>query len=542
MFLADKKYLVAIFHRSSQELSVPLMIYLGTVLMIQCNGSKHHVVCRNLKIVILSTLVLLLALLTIVRFGNAQPTIQTLSATDITATSATLTGNLNTNGQDTDWSFKVFDASGAEIQTVCPDAWNAASTGLSEVTCPVTGLQPATTYGFALIAIWHGGSGDYQYGSIVSFTTLGEMVSIFTNIFTAISTTGGGALTDWALSNLRMTPSHPQVGDHLTFQVGLTALSTNAPYPQNVGADCWVDSFPPFPPVGASPTGGAITYLGPTGAPMTLTVNYPWTATAGTHTITCSAIAASDPDVSNNQLTVTFMVGTSQPSVAVPFDFTMALTPISQSVNPGGAANYMVGLSYSDSSYAGTTVNIQLTGLGPGMDYQLSQSGSLTITTSPMTPTGVYTFTITGSALGVNHQTAGTINVTPQSSSVSTASAPMSTTSTFNTRSLESTLTSVVTETATVQPTSNSTPSSTVDFPSLLRQNSLLIIAVLAIALIAIWFKGRARSTSSPPQTQPTPINATYCSHCGTQNPATNRFCRKCGAKLVDTTNSQSQA
>ena len=94
---------------------------LELVLTTHCNGSNRPSVCRKLKVVIVSTLVLLL-LLGAVRFGIAQPTVQTLSATDITATSATLTGNLNTNGQDTDWSFKVFDSSGTEIQTVCPDA------------------------------------------------------------------------------------------------------------------------------------------------------------------------------------------------------------------------------------------------------------------------------------------------------------------------------------------------------------------------------------------------------------------------------------
>ena len=510
--------------------------------MIQCNGVNRLLLCRDLKRVILSTLVLLVVLLGVVRFGSAQPTVQTLSATDITGTSATLTGNLNTNGQDTDWAFKVFDSSGAEIQTVCSDAWNAASTGQSEVTCPVTGLQPATTYGFALIAIWHGGSGGYQYGSVVSFTTSGEMVSIFTNVFTAISTTGSGAVTDWALSNLRITPSHPQVGDHLTVQVDLTALSTNAPYPQDVGAGCWVDSLPPFPPVGASPTGGAITYPGPTGVPTTLTVNYPWAATAGTHTVTCSAIVASDPDASNNQITSTFIVGATQSSAAVPFDFTMVLNPVSQSVSPGGTANYMVDLSYSDPSYAGTTINIQVTGLGPGMDYQLSPSGSLTITTSPMTPNGAYTFTLSGLALGVNHQTAGTINVISQSNSISTASPSANSISASTTPNLESTLTSVVTETATVQPSSTSSLNSTVDVLGLLRQYSLLIIAVLAIALVAVLLRGRARTASLPPQTQPTPINVTYCSQCGNQNPATNRFCKICGAKLVNSTSSQSQA
>jgi hypothetical protein len=196
---------------------------------------------------------------------------------------------------------------------------------------------------------------------------------------------------------------------------------------------------------------------------------------------------------------------------------------------------------YSDPPYAGTMINVQLTGLGPGIDYALSQNGALTITTSPTTPTRSYPFTIIGSASGVTHQTGGTLIVT-QSNSVSTAPVTITTPPTTTTSSLVATVTSVVTQTATVQPSPTSTESSisntqttTSDIIGLLQQNNLLTIAILMIlvlALAASMMRRRGKSNVQATQTQPPAINVTYCTHCGTQNPATNSYCRKCGTKL----------
>ena len=341
------------------------------------------------------------------------PGAETDAATSVTDTSATLNGVVTTNGQDTFWMFSVSDANGGFVQN-CPSGnlqFVPPSVGTQSVTCQASQLQPSTTYHFDLQACWQP-AGTCGYGIALSFTTSTQMNTIFTNILTALH-----PVTDWAISNLRITPSSPKVGDQLTFALDLTALNTNGPYPQSVGTNCWVDNAPPLPPVGASPNGGATTYYGPTGTPLTLTVNYPWTATAGTHTITCWVDPTKDPDTSNNKISLTITVG-SGPST--PFDFNMALSPSSESVNPGGTTNYMVLLSYSDPSYSGTTINVQLTGLGPGMDYQLSPTGALTITTSPSTPAGTYTFTVVGSALGVTHQTSGALTVTQQSITTTT--------------------------------------------------------------------------------------------------------------------------
>jgi hypothetical protein len=98
----------------------------------------------------------------------------------------------------------------------------------------------------------------------------------------------------------------------------------------------------------------------------------------------------------------------------IPFDFTLQLSPSTVTVKQGESANFMVLLTYSDPSYAWTTVNIQITGLGPGMQYQLSTSGNLAIFTSPSTPLGTYAINVEGIAYGVYHQTSGTLILTAE--------------------------------------------------------------------------------------------------------------------------------
>ena len=96
----------------------------------------------------------------------------------------------------------------------------------------------------------------------------------------------------------------------------------------------------------------------------------------------------------------------------VAFDFTILLSPTSITVEPGAVGNFKLLLTYSDPSHQGTMINIQVTGLGSGMNFQLSTLGDLTITTSSTTPPGTYPFTVIGSAQGKTHQTSGIIIVT----------------------------------------------------------------------------------------------------------------------------------
>ncbi len=95
-----------------------------------------------------------------------------------------------------------------------------------------------------------------------------------------------------------------------------------------------------------------------------------------------------------------------------PFDFTLLLSPTSITVEQGETGTFKVLLTYSDPSYSGTVINIQVTGLGPGMTHQLSPTGDIKITTSSSTSPGTHPITVIGSAQGKTHKTSGTITVT----------------------------------------------------------------------------------------------------------------------------------
>jgi hypothetical protein len=101
-------------------------------------------------------------------------------------------------------------------------------------------------------------------------------------------------------------------------------------------------------------------------------------------------------------------------ALASGFDFNLALSPSSVSVKQGAIASFKILLAYSDPSYEGTIINIQVAGLGSGMNWGLTQAGDLTITTSSTTPTGTYTIVVIGSAQGVTRQTSGSLTVTTE--------------------------------------------------------------------------------------------------------------------------------
>jgi len=112
------------------------------------------------------------------------------------------------------------------------------------------------------------------------------------------------AATDWAVLSVSMSPSNPQVGDLVTFSMVVAALSSPAPFPQDLTAICQID--------GVSCGGGTITYPGPMGAQFTVSTQSPWTATTGTHTLAWGVATIPvglDPNKGNNEMSVIFTVG-----------------------------------------------------------------------------------------------------------------------------------------------------------------------------------------------------------------------------------------
>ena len=338
-----------------------------------------------LKLALMLVLLIAFTASTIVK---AQPTVQTLPAdgptTDIYGTFYGINGKINMNGQDTEYTFMLFDSSGGLIGYY-PEPYatlTSSSVACSSGTCDVgvalwiyrnqpglqTDLQPSTTYSFQLIARWTGG--DWQYGAMLSFTTLASQYPIMTNILTVLASS------------------------------------------------------------------------------------------------------------------------TTSQSLGPGFDFALSVSPSTVSVSQGGTAHYAVYVMYSNPSYAGTLINIQLTGVGPGMNYDLSQSGDLTITTSQTTPPGSYSIVLTGSANGVTHQTGATLIVTSEQPTTTVVTATSTTSSSQTTTSSGSPATSsVLTVNQPAQTSTNTEITTPVgsNLTNIIQQNpSIILVAIILILLAAL--------------------------------------------------------
>jgi hypothetical protein len=214
------------------------------------------------------------------------------------------------------------------------------------------------------------------------------------------------AQTDWALSNPTLSPASPNVGDPVTFYVGLAVLSTNQPYPQSATILATVD--------GTSVGGGTVTHPGPTGIPATVSSAPPWTATAGTHTLVWTVSSGvSDPNLSNNQISRIFTV--SPPPAQ--FDFEVLVSPTDRTVTPGGSVTYAITVNLLSGSTQGVTLS--LSGQPGGVSESFSPSSgsptfssSLTLSVASSVPTGSYAMTVTGVGGGKTHTVTIRLTVT----------------------------------------------------------------------------------------------------------------------------------
>jgi ribosomal protein L40E len=184
-------------------------------------------------------------------------------------------------------------------------------------------------------------------------------------------------------------------------------------------------------------------------------------------------------------------------------DFTINVSPPSQWVLQGQAVLYSVNVVALNGF--NSQVSLSVSGLPSGANGVFSNPfgtpnfvSALTVTMPSDASTGTYALTVTGNGGGLTH--VANIVLT-----VNAATAP-STTST------------------TVPQTTGQ-----VDWPPLL-------VAIVLLAAVLVWVALRRRREPTPTSTQPTKADRTtgmvYCGKCGTQNPAANDFCRKCGTKL----------
>jgi len=98
-------------------------------------------------------------------------------------------------------------------------------------------------------------------------------------------------------------------------------------------------------------------------------------------------------------------------------DFTITATPPSQTISQGDSASYIVSLTSQNGFNLPVTLNISglpsgVTGIFNPNPVIPSNSSTLTLNTSKITPTGNYTLTITGDGGEITHQTTVTLNIT----------------------------------------------------------------------------------------------------------------------------------
>lgn len=525
----------------------------------------------------LLTFTLLLTLSVVGRIGfvyGAAPSATTLSPTNVTATSATLRGSVNPNGKSTGAQFF------SDIWLPGVGMSPPQNIGSGVVAVPVsytaTGLTPSTSYYYWVGAANSDGS---QHGATVHFTTLpaavstdwavrsvgiqppsphvGDAVTLSATVI-VLSTTGGypqsfiaqctldgiscgsGSLSYPGPTGVSFTVSSQNswvatAGAHtLNWQVS----TTNDPNPgNNFGSYTFSIAAPtPFDfDISASPNSltlqpgqtqsasvnvnlksgtaqqvllavsgqpsGVTASLNPTsGTPTfssTLTIAVSSTVGPGTYTLTIGGSGGGQSHSASLVLTIS----------QAP-DFRIDLNPLSQTVLQGQTVSYAVNVAGLNGF--NSQISLTVAGLPAGVGGVFSVpssvpdfSSTLTLTVPSSSPTGSFTLTVTGSGGGLTRIANVVLVVNPSQTQSQTI------------------------QTATTQ-TTTTAPGDLLDF---LQQNSLLIIAALAVLVILFAVLAlRGRGQRSVPQQMAS--TRTFCGKCGAENPIANEFCGYCGNRL----------
>jgi len=417
--------------------------------------------------------------------AGGPPTVVTMPATGVTATSAVLHATVNPNGLVTTWDFS--NPPTTHIYCPSPGGNLPADSLVHAVSCTATGLTPSTYYEYIVRASNSAGNG---FGLSVGFTT------------------AAAAATDWALSSPTLSPASPNAGDAVTFRVILTALSSGQPYPQAVTIVAQLD--------GMTIASKSVTYPGPTGLGVDLYSTPPWTATAGTHTVVWQVTGAvPDPNPANNQVSSTFTVG----PPPTPKDFRIDVNPASLTVAQGQVASYSINVVALNGF--NSQVSLSVSGYPSGASGVLSVpsgtpdfSTTLTVTLPSNVQTGSFTLTITGTGGGLNRVANVVLIITIQTQTQTSTQTP--------TQMQTQAQTTITTTTATT------TPESLQTILDMLQRNSLLVIGLFAlviIVLLALVLTRRKPSYQPPPPTKPCPTcgksltfvsqyDRWYCNNC----------------------------
>ncbi|MGC1122305.1 MAG: hypothetical protein WBA22_14535 [Candidatus Methanofastidiosia archaeon] len=114
-------------------------------------------------------------------------------------------------------------------------------------------------------------------------------------------------------------------------------------------------------------------------------VTAPGFSDPGTYTVSASVNLSKGGTVFTS--TTFEVLGGGPPGQPAPgFDFQLEVSPPETEVERGDTAHFQVHVVYSNPSYSGTLIHLDVTGLGPGMQWHATPGGQLSITTSHETP------------------------------------------------------------------------------------------------------------------------------------------------------------
>jgi hypothetical protein len=115
----------------------------------------------------------------------SPPSVATGAATDVSVTSATLTGAVDPNGRATTWYFEYGTSTGYGSRT--PDRSAGAGTSSLGVSAPVSGLARGRVYHYRLVATSDAGT---SHGADRTFSTIGAPTAVTDPAFSITPTSG----------------------------------------------------------------------------------------------------------------------------------------------------------------------------------------------------------------------------------------------------------------------------------------------------------------------------------------------------------------
>jgi hypothetical protein len=183
--------------------------------------------------------------------------------------------------------------------------------------------------------------------------------------------------TDWSVTKVWLDPAAPGEGDKVTFHATIALVSTNSPQPLTPQVVCLLD--------GATYYTGSLTFA-PQPSSQDLTVPQTWTATKGTHTLTCIV----DPDDEYGDVNPYPQGDFNEITFAVQAYYAViqSITPSPFAVNEGDQFNVVIRVAYHFPESATLKVSHQ--------NNQTQPSSEDRVDNAPLSGSGTkdYTFTV----------------------------------------------------------------------------------------------------------------------------------------------------